>query len=111
MEQPISDVQFTQEDIEKNKVMAILAYILFLIPLLAAGESPYARYHANQGLLLFIGALIINVVGGVVPFLGWLIVLPLGNLALLILAIMGIVRAAQGQVKPLPIIGGITLLK
>ena len=39
-------------DVQSNKVMAILAYfgILFLIPLLAAKESAYARYHTNQGL-------------------------------------------------------------
>ena len=48
--------EFEQEDINQNKVMAVLAYIgiLVLVPLLAAPNSKYARYHANQGLLLFI---------------------------------------------------------
>lgn len=43
--------EFEQEDINQNKVMAVLAYIgiLVLVPLLAAPNSKYARYHVNQG--------------------------------------------------------------
>ena len=46
-------------DAEQNKVFGILAYlgILCLIPLLAAKDSRFARYHANQGLVLFLGAI------------------------------------------------------
>ncbi|MGG1550777.1 hypothetical protein [Paenibacillus ferrarius] len=97
-------------DIESNKGMAILAYILFFIPLIAAKDSKFAMYHANQGLTLFLCVVIVNVVLGIIPFIGW-ILLPLVNLALLVLAILGIVAAAQGQVKPLPIIGAYTLIK
>lgn len=98
-------------DIEKNKVMAILAYIIFFIPLLAAKESKFAMYHANQGLILFLAAVIINVVGAVIPIIGWLIIIPLGNLAVLVWAILGIVKAAGGKVAPLPMIGKYNLLK
>lgn len=44
--------QFDKADVEQNKVMAILAYfgILVLIPILAAKDSKFARFHANQGL-------------------------------------------------------------
>lgn len=98
-------------DIEKNKVMAILAYIIFFIPLLAAKESKFAMYHANQGLILFLAAVIINVVGAVIPIIGWLVIIPLGNLAVLVWAILGIVKAAGGKVAPLPLIGKYNLLK
>ena len=98
-------------DIEKNKVMAILAYIIFFIPLLAAKESKFAMYHANQGLILFLAAVIINVVGAIIPIIGWLIIIPLGNLAVLVWAILGIVKAAGGKVAPLPMIGKYNLLK
>lgn len=97
-------------DVERNKGMAIVAYILFFIPLIAAKESRYAMYHANQGLTLFLTALALNVVLGVIPILGW-ILLPFANLAVLLLAVLGIVAAAQGRVKPLPVIGKYTLLK
>lgn len=50
----------------------------------------------------------------VVPVIGWIIALlgaPLLWIALLIFAIMGIVSAAKGEMKPLPIIGGIKIIK
>jgi uncharacterized membrane protein len=98
-------------DAEKNKIMAILAYIFFLIPLLAAKESKFAMYHANQGLLVFLFAIAVNVIGTVVPFLGWFIIAPLGNLAVLVFVILGIINAANGEMKPLPVIGKYQLLK
>ncbi|NQX58537.1 DUF4870 domain-containing protein [Paenibacillus qinlingensis] len=101
---------YDSTDIQSNKGMAILAYILFFIPLIAAKESKFAWYHANQGLTLFLSWVIVNVVLGIIPFIGW-ILQPIANLALVILAVLGIVAAAQGQVKPLPIIGSYTLLK
>ena len=43
-----------------NKVMAILSYfgILVLIPIFAAKDDAFARYHANQGLVLLIASAI-----------------------------------------------------
>ncbi|UJF35877.1 DUF4870 domain-containing protein [Paenibacillus hexagrammi] len=97
-------------DIQNNKVMAIVAYILFFVPLLAARESKFAMYHANQGLTLFIVCVAANFILGIIPIIGW-ILLPIANLIIFVLAILGIVAAAQGQAKPLPIIGSFTLLK
>jgi len=65
--------EFTAEDIENNKVMALLAYIIFLVPLLAAKESKFAMFHTNQGLVLFLAAIAVNIVGGIVPIIGWFI--------------------------------------
>lgn len=98
-------------DIEKNKVMAILAYLIFFIPLLAARDSKYAMYHANQGLILFLVALGVNIVGQIIPFLGWFIILPLGNLIVFVFVVLGIINAAGGQRKPLPVIGQFEILK
>ena len=44
--------QMDPADIEANKPMAILSYIwfLFIVPLVAAPQSKFARFHANQGL-------------------------------------------------------------
>ena len=94
------------QDIEKNKVYAILAYIgiLFLVPLLAAKDSPYAKFHTNQGLVLFLLEVILSVVWWI-PFLGLLWI------AVVVFAVMGIINAAQGECKPLPIIGEIELIK
>lgn len=111
-------------DVEKNKVFGILAYIgiLWLVPLLAAKESPFARYHTNQGLVLFLGAIaawianiVLDMVLVFIPFLGWflMVVLHIGLIVgILALAIIGVINAANGVCKPLPLIGNrFTLIK
>jgi len=100
-----------EADIEKNKGIAAVAYILFFIPLLAAKDSRFAMYHANQGLVLLLLALAINVIGGIIPLIGWFLILPLGNLLVFVLFIFGLVNSLQGQTKPLPLIGGIQIIK
>ena len=45
---------FEDEDIEDNKKWAILSYFLFFIPLLFAKDSHFARFHANQSLLILL---------------------------------------------------------
>lgn len=103
-------------DAEKNKVMAIIGYIipiLFFIPLLSeeTKKSPFAKFHANQQLNLLLAAIAVNVVGTIIPILGWFIILPLGSLLLIVLAIIGIINGAKGEMKKLPIIGGFELIK
>ena len=103
-------------DVEKNKVMAIVGYIipiLFFVPLLNedSKKSPFAKFHANQQLVLLISAIVIDIVGTVIPFLGWFIILPIGSIIILVIAIMGIINAAKGEMKKLPIIGNIEIIK
>lgn len=115
--------EFDPADIQNNKIMAVLAYIgiLFLVPLLAAKDSKFARFHANQGLVLFLADILVGVVCGIltvilvwIPVIGVLISGLLGailSIALLILMILGIVNAAQGKAKELPLIGKIKILQ
>ena len=101
-------------DAEKNKAMGIVGYIipiLFFIPLVTdAKNSPFAKFHANQQLNLLIGWVVVNVVGGIIPIIGWFILLPLGTIFLLVVAIMGIINAAKGEMKELPLIGSFKLI-
>ena len=106
------------EDIQKNKVMGVLAYFswLVLIPIFAAGESPFARFHVNQGLVLAVVEIIASAAARILRFLplvGGIIRLLTGliDLACFVLSIMGIVNAAQGTAKELPIIGSVRLFK
>ena len=106
------------KDIEQNKVMAILAYLwlLVLVPIFAARESKFATFHANQGLILAIAEIALGLVSLIlswIPILGILIsiVCWIAGLCLLILAIIGIVNAANGKAKELPIIGKIRIRK
>jgi uncharacterized membrane protein len=106
-------------DVEKNKIFAILAYfgIFFLVPLLAAKDSAFARYHTNQGVVLFlvgIGVSAAVFVVGWIPFIGWLLACFMGPLTVVVwvvMAVVGMINAAQGKMKPLPVIGGTVILK
>ena len=95
-------------DISSNKLMAVLAYIgvLVLIPLLAAKDSKFARFHANQGLILLICSIVSFFVGKMLPSLGYLL-----SVAILIFSIIGIINAVKGQAKQLPLIGKFVLIK
>ena len=99
-------------DAEKNKGVAIVGYlgILWLIPMLTAKDSPFAMYHANQGLVLFVCFDIAFVVLWVIPILGWILA-PIVGLVRIVFMIMGMINASQGVKKPLPMIGGIQILK
>ena len=106
------------EDIEKNRAFAILSYlwILFVVGLIAAPNSKFAKYHANQGLVLFLASIIGAVsctVIGFIPFVNFvlLIAVPLLWAGWLVLTILGIVNSAGGQCKPLPLIGHFELIK
>src|SRR5690554_2829220 len=109
--QPQVNLQADAADVEKNKIMGILAYIIFFIPLLAVRDSKFAMYHANQGLVLFLAGIVVSILGSIIPLLGWFLILPLGMLAVTVLAIIGIINAAKGLLKPLPVIGGISIIK
>ena len=110
---------FDSKDIEENKAMGVLAYlsILVLIPLLVAPKSKFARYHTNQGLILFILELITGVLQGFLHFMFtavvdvhavdviFSIIFYLIDIVYLLLIILGIVNVVQGKAKQLPIIG------
>ncbi len=106
---------FTTEDIEKNKIMALLAYCgpLVLVPIFAAKDSPFAKFHSNQGLVLLIVHIIIIIactILAVIPIIGWIIglILPLVSF---VLAVLGIINAINGRAKELPVIGKFRILK
>ncbi len=121
--------EFTKEDIEANKVMALLSYFgfLVLVPIFAAKQSPFARYHANQGVVLFLALIGYGVADAVVSgilkavlarALGlWSVyalcnsVLSLLYIAFTVLAVIGIINALNGRAKELPIIGKFRILK
>ena len=99
-------------DVEKNKTMAILAYFIFFLPLITdAKDSPYAKFHANQSLILLmftVGGYIIssNLTVILIGFLIYFVVM-IGSI---VLWIMGVINAANGKMTELPLIGGIHLL-
>ncbi len=100
---------YDSTDVEANKIMAALAYLLFFLPLIVCPGSRFGKFHANQGLTLFIVSAVGSAVIRFIPLLGRFIS-PLYSLAILILAIVGAVNALNGRAEPLPVIGTYTLL-
>ena len=84
-------------------------WILFFVPLVAAKDSGFAKFYANQGLILFITGIILSVAGGIlshVPFVGFILQLLVGLVSLGMFVFL-LVNAANGKAKELPIVGGV----
>ena len=110
--QPGFDTQMrdrAKESVENQK-LSVLSYVwpLALIPLALRGKDDFARYHANQGLVLLVAegvaSMALSILG--LESLGFLV--GLGGLAG---TIKGISNVLRGKKEPLPFIGGINLLK
>ncbi|MBU1118861.1 DUF4870 domain-containing protein [Patescibacteria group bacterium] len=101
------------KDVEENQGLSYLSYIsiFFLIPLLAKKDSPFAQFHAKQGMTLvimviavFIGIMIVGFVpfiGPIISFLTWFATI----IFAIVCVIMGLVNVSKGVMKPLPLIG------
>lgn len=119
-----------EKDIAENKVFAILSYffLLVLVPIFAAPKSRFARFHANIGLNIAIceaAVMIIFEVIKAVAFNSWYYILygfSTGRvvvsviewillIALFVFAVIGIVDAAQGKMRDIPVFSKIKLLK
>lgn len=117
----VKEVKIDPEDAKKFKIVAVIGYfwVLFIIPLLFARKSKFARFHANQSLILFILGTFWWMVIVMLQFfvqlgfnndlVGYLVtamfVVPF------IFSILGMVNAAKGRAKRLPVIGSMTILK
>lgn len=115
---PDETMNFDPMDIQRNQSYCIFAYLswLVLIPLLAAPSSRYARYHSNQGIVLAICGTVGSTVLGalsLIPYAGLVfsIILGLYTALIFVFAVIGIIHVINGQARPLPIIGGIRLIK
>ena len=114
--------EFNINDIENNKIISILSYIsiLVLVPIFAAKESKFARFHANQGLVLLICEAVYGVLymilSALVLAISWrlyfvITILGFLSFAFVIFSILGLINAVKGEEKELPLIGKIRILK
>lgn len=96
MEEKKNNTQQTK-DIEENKVLAALSYLWFMsiVVLILKKDSPFAQFHAKQGMILFIGSVLFMFI----PFLGWIL-----NLVIFILILVGFVQAISGKYWEIPLI-------
>lgn len=117
--------EFAPEDIGANRAMGIISYLswVVLVPIFAAKNSPYARFHANQGLILAIlesGLGIVSsilrsmfnripVVRTIFDIAGWLVGLLMIPVA--VYCIIAFVGAIRGKAMEIPFINSIKILK
>ena len=85
---------------QEERIWAAAGYlwILSLVVLAARKDNAYIRFHANQGVLLFLLTIVFVLTGPLMFIL---------NLIVGLAAIVGIVKAWKGEKWSLPVIGGI----
>ena len=88
---------------EGNRALAALSYmgVLFALPYFFTPDDAYAKFHARQGLKLFLFTLLTRVLKYFTPF-GWIF-----TLIHLYLIYKGATNALSGKKEPLPYIGTI----
>lgn len=123
-------VPLESNDIADNKAISILSYLgpLVFIPLFARKNSPFAQFHAKQGVTLLALNILCTIVnsllgmiqftrgslfGGFATYVPWYIQTVRYSLSacVIALAVFGIIHVARGQKKPLPVIGWIKIVK
>lgn len=102
---------FANDDMRKNKIISIFAYIpfLFFIPVLLARRSPVAKFHANQGVVLTVVA----VISWLFFEIFWIFApaAPLFSLITVLLDIYGIYCVLKEKAVEFPLISGFRLFK
>lgn len=98
----VQQVVASNDDVTNNKTMAILSYLwlLVFIPLLTVKDSPFVKFHVNQGLWLLIISTVLNFVVGLTVILVFLYCITVP--AMFVYMILGIINANNGEMKPLP---------
>ena len=91
-----------------NQKLSVLSYLgpLVFIPMFARSNDDFARYHTNQGLVLFLANAALGIVAG-----GSGLLATAGSCFSIYCMIKGISNVLKGKKEPLPLIGGIKLLK
>ena len=97
-----TQLTITPEEAEAGKAMAIVAYFVFFVPLIVeeARKNKFAMYHTEQAIVLQIINLSIVVIGFLTCGFGFFL-----SIGVIVCLIMGIINAANGETKPLPLIG------
>ncbi|MBU0707971.1 hypothetical protein KKG41_06395 [Patescibacteria group bacterium] len=85
---------------QDDKLFGALSYlwVLSVVMYVIKKDNEYVKFHARQGLVLFIASVII----WFIPFFNWLL-----NIVVLIIVIIGFVKAIAGERWEIPVVGPI----
>lgn len=87
----------------------VVAYITIIPAIIFLAMEPYnrsafIRFHAWQSIFFGVVVIAANIILGLIPIIGWLLLLPL-SLAFLIAWILVMMRASKGERYKIPFIG------
>lgn len=113
-----SSKKFDKKDVQLNKAMACLAYVLPPVAYFLDNKSNWVKYHAIQGMNLFIIFIILSLIVSVInsciiwPFTFLKALLRAGlNIFAITYALIGIINVCNEKAKELPIINKIKFIK
>ncbi len=95
----------------EDKTVAIVAYLSligFIVALILHNQPDkktlLGSFHLRQGLGIMLCSVCMSIIM-IIPFVGW-VVGCVGYILVLVMWIMGIISAVNGEMKPAPILGG-----
>jgi uncharacterized membrane protein len=97
------------EQTTSPNVIGGLAYLTIIPAIIFLATAPYnkdpfIRFHSWQSLIFGVGWLIVNIILGVIPILGW-IVLAFFSVVALIIWVIAMIKAFQGEKWKIPFVG------
>jgi uncharacterized membrane protein len=111
-QQTIQSIEAPREIVrEQDKIQLILAYLfpLSFIPMLTVKDSEFVKWHGKQGVVIGIAAVALNILGGVLSFTCIVPILTLvASLGLLVVDILAMIKALNGERYRVPLIGQFT---
>lgn len=110
--QPTPTPPLAPTPINEDKTVAIVSYLTligFIVAVILHGnkKTQLGAYHLRQSLglmITFVVCWVLNIVLAFIPILGWLAILVVW-VGLLVIWVIGLVNAASGKMKPLPVLG------
>ncbi len=110
---PAGSAPMSEKDVNEGKAFAIISYVLnffrlpfWLVPLIMRNNE-YALYHAKQCMILWLLGMVSGVICiplAFIPCVGWVAIVVM-LVGILVINVLGLINAMNGQAKPLPIIG------
>ncbi|MGH8674928.1 MAG: DUF4870 domain-containing protein [Burkholderiales bacterium] len=82
----------------------LAGWITGLIFFLIEKENRFVRFHAMQSIITFGSLTVLFMVLGFIPFVGWML-MPFVSIAWVILSVLLMVKAYQGEMFKLPVLG------
>ena len=84
----------------------VLGWITGIIFLLLEKDNQFVRFHAVQSIVVFGALTVVDIVLGFIPIIGWIVAWIIGVVALILWIIL-MVKAYQGQRYKVPVAGNI----